>query len=182
MQTETRQTFPIRQHFHNPPPFLISRTIKIAAADQKPTFPFCEAIWGFANWFHLNTKKWRQKVHKVWANVWLSFLWPFLRIQTPSNHSPPLACLAMQAASWPRGSVSITPQQQFHFPSEAKQFQSLEMFLITSVVYECYMISRVYIKNICSFQKFLNFSQNYNHKLTLQPLSLSSYTVFLNVT
>jgi len=47
------------------------------------------------------------------------------------------------------------------------------MFLITSVVYECYMISRLYIKNICCFQKFLNFSQNYVYKLTLQPLSLS---------
>lgn len=55
------------------------------------------------------------------------------------------------------------------------------MFLITSVVYECYMISRVYIKNTCSFQKFLNFSQDYIHKLTLQLLSLSSYTVFVNV-
>lgn len=40
------------------------------------------------------------------------------------------------------GSVSIT-LQQFHFPPEAKQFQSLEMFLIMPVVYECYMISRV---------------------------------------
>lgn len=124
-----------------------------------------------------------QKFQKVLANVRLSlFHSPFLENNLPQIPVPPFACFVMQAASWPMGSVSITPQQQFHFPSEAKQFQSLEMFLITSVVYECYTISRVYIKNICSFQKFLNFSQDYIHKLTLQPLFLSSYTVFLNVT
>lgn len=118
-------------------------------------------------------QKWNWKVQKVLA------VSPSNR---PWNPRPPFACFAMQAASWPRGSGSITPQQQFHFPAEAKQFQSLEMFLITSVVYECYMISKVHIKNICSFQNFLNFSQKSVHELPPQPLSLSSYTVFLTVT
>lgn len=94
----------------------------------------------------------------------------------------PLCLFAMQAAFWPRGWISITLQQPFHFPPEAKKFQSLEMFLIMSVVYECYMITTVYIKNTCSFQEFLNFSQNFIHKLTLRPLFLSRHTVFWNVT
>lgn len=102
----------------------------------------------------------------------------FLRAEPLS----PLCLFVMQAASWPRGSVSITLQQQFHFPPEAKQFQSLEMFLIMSVVYECYMFTTVYIKNTYNFQEFLNFSQNFVHKLTLQPLFLSRDTVFWNIT
>lgn len=138
---------------------------------------FCKTVFAWRK------KKETERFRKILANARLSLLQgPFSEHKPPWSPRPRFARVVMQAASWPGGSVSITPQQQFHFPSEAKQFQSLEMFLITSVVYECYMIRGIYIKNICSFQKFLNFSQNYIRRLTLQPLSLSSYTVFLNVT
>lgn len=169
------QTFSVCQLFHNLLLFLILWTIKKAAADQKPPFPFCETVWGFASCFPLDAKMKPGGSGSFGCPAADPLSQAFFRAQPPS----PLCLFVMQAASWPRGSVSITLQQQFHFPPEAKQFQSLEMFLIMSVVHECYMITGLYRKNTCSFQEFLNFSQNFIRKLTLQSLFLSRYTVFL---
>lgn len=144
-----------------------------ATADQKPAISFWETIWGFANCFHSDAKG-NQRVGKLTDDVWL--LGPSFRVD-PSRNPCPLCLLGDASSILTPGSVSITPQQ-FHFPSEVKQFQSLAMLLITPVVYECCVITGVYVKNFCCFPVFLSSSQNNIHKSTPPPLPLSSPAFF----